>query len=297
MSEFKILKVFFCDNTNEKKKSYEYLCKEEYWDLINVDDIVLVRVKYNRARETICQVRVIEKVPSILNHTRAVYEIEYQMVQGENKEEFNSLKGRVMSNTKNMFGKMTEKFKNQFISEISNIAINQEFKMGIRKGDDIFCIEMSEDGESNIYTNSLQLFSMDIPCIAMAMPVKNLAIGDIICEPGTKTAKGWVVAVEDNKYRIKYINGSVSNWIKPVIDKTFNSANVLAVKSMLSPQGNSPQQGMFSNPMVMMMLMSDDDGNCKGGMSGMMEKMMMMQMMNGGGGMNPFAAMFGGENK
>lgn len=267
--------VFFNENLKYfKNKEYHYLISRHLRDKLNIGDIF--KTSDN------AYIKIIDKHhdTSKLASKIIILENAYVLENGKfNIKKENKMNNSVTNNLKNSFKNMA----NNFYCEVPNILFNSQFRMGIKNSNNEILV-MNQDvsnGEFYLTTASFELFEMEIPAFAVATPVTNLAIGDIVVTNGR--AIGWVVELNIVKghYRYMTTSGTISNWTKPILNTTFNSKNVMVVKSMIGMDGGIGVNMQSMMPMILMSQMRENNG---GGKSDIFETMMMMQMM---GGMNP----------
>lgn len=190
--------------------------------------------------------------------------------------------------------------KNMMFREVSNVVLDgMTGKPAIKTDTGLVSITFgkpdavyAEDGASTksatrkaayeLSVNPITDMGMELPAIAMAVPLNRVDIGDIYIA-GNGSAS-FVTEVENSgdKFRIVSTSGTNST-ITPATNVMFGTKTVLVIKNMT---GALSGNGTMNPLMMMMMMMKDGTGDSRD----MLRTMMLAQMLGGQNGtMNPLA--------
>ena len=173
-------------------------------------------------------------------------------------------------------------------------------KVGISTKNGIASLEttINEAGEAshNISINPIDEFGYNVPAYAIATPIDNVVVGDLIVFKDNNIG-GWVTSINTASLDVLKHDGTISRY-SPQNVNLFGTGNrsVLVVKSLFSMfGGNTEQVSGFQNMLLPLLL-------TKGGNGADLDILPLMLMMQGGGaaagGMNPMMlmALMGGKN-
>jgi len=160
-------------------------------------------------------------------------------------------------------------------------------------------VETTTEDTFELTVNPFDMFSMSIPAFAIATPLDQVKIMDIVIDQNDK-AVGWVTKITGASLRVIKTDGTNSTFTPPKVQMMGMSAGgVKAVKQLFNMEGGFA--GVQSSMMPMMMManmmanmMGGDESSDEGGFADMMQMQLMMQMMNPGqsaGAVNPMASM------
>lgn len=173
-------------------------------------------------------------------------------------------------------------------------------KVGIATKNGIASLETTtnEAGEAvhNISINPIYEFGYNVPAYAIATPIANVVVGDLIVFKDNNIG-GWVTDINPASLDVLKHDGTISRY-SPQNVNLFGTGNrsVLVVKSLFNMfGGNTEQVSGFQNMLLPLLLAKGGDGTN-------LDILPLMLMMQGGGaaagGMNPMMlmALMGGKN-
>ena len=173
-----------------------------------------------------------------------------------------------------MFQKMLDRMFKKVEGVVYDMTANS---IGITKGDSVFTVAKTEEGEYELVENLLASLSAPIPAVARSVPLAQVKEMDMILSQDGQPF-GWVVKVNPKSLAVVKPNGTRTSVVPSKVNLLGQGQTVMVVSSM----GTGGQM----DPMMMMAMMGDDAD-----MSDLMPMLMIMQGQGGAMDMNAMIPM------